>query len=131
MRPDYGYPYLNLGNLLFQQGLIDDAMAQWEKALGTQPHDAAFHALLGDAFLRAGSQKVAIAEYERAAQISAQDPLAVTIGPGSSRPLLMLQFAMENRAIELAKEAVRLSRGKDPNYLRTLGGCFRRERPFR
>ena len=124
MRPDYGDPYLNLGNLLFQQGRIDDAMAQWEKALGTQPHDAAFHALLGDAFLRAGSQKVAIAEYERAAQISAQDPL------GRNNLAWLLATSPDasirdgNRAIELAKEAVRLSRGKDPNYLRTLAAAF-------
>jgi tetratricopeptide (TPR) repeat protein len=124
MRPDYGDPYLNLGNILFQQGRIDDAMAQWEKALGTQPHDAAFHALLGDAFLRAGSQKVAIAEYERAAQISAQDSLSrnnlawlLATSPDAS-------IRDGNRAIELAKEAVRLSRGKDLNYLRTLAAAF-------
>jgi Flp pilus assembly protein TadD len=29
-----------------------------------------------------------------------------------------------NRAIEFAKQAVRLSRGKDPNYLRTLAAAF-------
>jgi tetratricopeptide (TPR) repeat protein len=124
MRPDYGDPYLNLGNLLFQQGRIDDAMAQWEKALGTQPNDAAFHALLGNAFLRAGSQKVAITEYERAAQLSAQDPL------GRNNLAWLLATSPDasirdgNRAIELAKEAVRLSRGKDPNYLRTLAAAF-------
>ena len=124
MRPDYGDPYLNLGDLLFQQGRIDDAMAQWEKALGTQPHDAAFHALLGNAFLRAGSQKVAIAEYERAAQLSAQDPL------GRNNLAWLLATSPDasirdgNRAIDLAKEAVRLSRGKDPNYLRTLAAAF-------
>jgi protein O-mannosyl-transferase len=124
MRPDYGDPYLNLGNLLFQQGRVGDAMAHWEKALETQPRDAAFHALLGDAFLRAGSHKVAIAEYERAARISAQDPLsrnnlAWLLATSSSASI-----RDGNRAMELAKEAVRLSRGKDPNYLRTLAAAF-------
>jgi len=82
------------------------------------------HALLGDAFLRAGSQKVAIAEYERAAQMSAQDPL------GRNNLAWLLATSPDasirdgNRAIELAKEAVRLSRGKDPNYLRTLAAAF-------
>jgi tetratricopeptide (TPR) repeat protein len=124
MRPDYGDPYLNLGNVLFQRGRIGDAMAQWEKALGTQPHDAAFHALLGDSFLRAGSQKVAIAEYEHAARISAQDPL------GRNNLAWLLATSSDasirdgNRAVELAKEAVRLSRGKDPNCLRTLAAAF-------
>ena len=124
MRPDYGDPYLNLGNLLFKQGRTDDAMAQWEKALGTQPHDAAFHVLLGDAFLRAGSEKVAIAEYERAARISAQDPI--------SRNNLAWLLATSSdasirdgdRATRFAEEAVRLSHGKDPNYLRTLAAAY-------
>src|SRR6266480_65878 len=124
MRPDYGDPYLNLGNLLFQQGRIGDAMSQWEKAVGTLPHDAAFHTLLGDALLRAESQKVAIAEYEHAARISAQDAmcrnnlawLLATSSDASIRD--------GNRALEFAKEAVRLSRGKDPNYLRTLAAAF-------
>ncbi len=124
MRPDYGDPYLNLGNLLFQRGQIGDAIAQWEKALGTLPHDAAFHALLGDAFLRAGSQKVAIAEYEHAARISVQDPL------GRNNLAWLLATSSDasirdgNRAMELAKQAVRLSHGKDPNYLRTLAAAF-------
>ena len=124
MRPHYGDPYLNLGSVLFQQGRIGDALAQWEKALGTQPHDAAFHALLGDAFLRAGSQKVAIAEYERAARLSAREPL------GRNNLAWLLATSSDpsirdgNRAVELAKEAVRLSRGKDPNYLRTLAAAF-------
>lgn len=124
MRPDYGDPYLNLGNLLFRQGRIDDAMAQWEKALGTQPHDAAFHALLGDAFVRAGSQKVAIAEYERAAQISAQDPL------GRNNLAWLLATSSDdsirdgNRAIDLAKQAVQISDGKNPDYLRTLAAAY-------
>ena len=124
MRPSYGDPYLNLGNLLFQQGRIDDAMAQWEKALGTQPHDAAFHALLGDAFLRAGSQKVAIAEYERAARISAQDPMARNNLAWLLATSSDVSIRDGNRAIELASEAVRLSRAKDPNYLRTLAAAY-------
>lgn len=124
MRPAYGDPYLNFGNVLFQQGQIGEALAQWEKALGTEPHDATFHAMLGDAFLRAGSQKIAIAEYDRAIRISARDAL------GRNNLAWLLATSSDasirdgNRAIELAKQAVRLSRGKDPNYLRTLAAAF-------
>ncbi len=124
MRPAYGDPYLNFGNVLFQQGQIGDALAQWEKALGTEPHDATFHALLGDSFLRAGSQTIAIAEYERAIQISEHDAL------GRNNLAWLLATSSDasvrdgNRAIELAKQAVRLSRGKDPNHLRTLAAAF-------
>jgi tetratricopeptide (TPR) repeat protein len=123
LRPGYGDPYLNLGNVLFQQGRMRDAMAQWQKAHATLPRDARFHTALADAFLGAGLQKDAIAEYEYAARISAQDPL-----PRNKLAWLLATSSDAsirdgNRALELANEAVRLSHGKDPNYLRTLAAA--------
>jgi len=93
LRPGYGDPYLNLGNILFQQGQIRDAMAEWQKAHTTETKDARFHTVLADAFLRAGLQKHAIAEYEYAAGF-ARDPLPRNNLAWSSRRLLMLQFEM-------------------------------------
>ena len=124
LRPDYGDPYFNLGSVLFQQGRIDDAIAQWHKALAAQPNDADFHTALGNAFLKKGLQKDAIAEYEHAARISRQDSMArnnlawllATSSDASIRD--------GNRAIELAKQAVQLSGGKDANYLRTLAAAY-------
>jgi protein O-mannosyl-transferase len=123
LRPDYGDPYLNLGNALFQQGRMDDAITQWQQARATEPKDARFHAALADAFLRGRLQKDAIAEYEYAARISAQDPL-----PRNNLAWLLATSSDAsirdgNRAMELAKQAVRLSDGKDPNYLRTLAAA--------
>jgi len=123
LRPGYGDPYLNLGNLLFQQGRMRDAMAQWQKAHATLPKDARFHTALADAFLGAGLQKEAIAEYEYATRISAQDPL-----PRNKLAWILATSSDASirdgsRAVELAKEAVRLSHGKDPNYLRTLAAA--------
>ena len=124
LRPGYGDPYLNLGNVLFKQGRMSDAMAQWQKAHATESKDARFHTALADAFLRAGLQKDAIAEYEYAARISAQDALPrndlawlLATSPDAS-------IRDGNRAVELANEAVRLSRGKDPNCLRTLATAY-------
>ena len=123
LRPDYGDAYFNLGSVLFRQGRIGEAIAQWQKALATQPNDADFHTVLGNAFLKRGLQKDAIAEYEHAARISSQDPLArnnlawllATSSDASIRD--------GNRAIELAEQAVQLSGGKDPTYLRTLAAA--------
>jgi tetratricopeptide (TPR) repeat protein len=123
LRPSYGDPYLNLGNALFKQGRMGDAIAQWQQAHATESKDARFHTTLADAFLRAGLQKDAIAEYEYAARISPRDPLPrnnlawflATSSDASSRD--------GNRAMELANQAVRLSDGKDPNYLRTLAAA--------
>ncbi len=123
LRPDYGDAYFNLGSVLFRQGRIGEAIAQWQKALATLPNDAGFHTVLGNAFLKSGLQKDAIAEYEHAARISSQDPLArnnlawllATSSDASIRD--------GNRAIELAEQAVQLSGGKDPTYLRTLAAA--------
>jgi Flp pilus assembly protein TadD len=124
LRPNYGDPYFNLGSVLFQQGRIDDAIAQWQKALATQPNDAGFHTALGNAFLQRGLQKDAIAEYEHAARISPHDPLA----RNNLAWLLATSFDASirdgNRAIEVAKQTVQLSGGKDPNYLRTLAAAY-------
>jgi len=123
LRPDYGDPYFNLGSVLFQHGRTDEAIAQWQKALATQPNDAGFHTVLGNAFLKKGLQKAAIAEYENAARISQQDPMA--------RNNLAWLLATSSdasirdgpKAMELAKQAVQLSGGKDPNYLRTFAAA--------
>jgi Flp pilus assembly protein TadD len=85
--------------------------------------DARFHTALADAFLKAGLQKDAMAEYEYAARISAQDPL-----PRNDLAWLLATSSDAsirdgNRAVELANEAVRLSHGKDPNCLRTLAAA--------
>jgi len=123
LRPGYGDPYLNLGNILFQQGQMRDAVVQWQKARATELKDGRFHTLLADAFLRAGLQKDAIAEYEHAVQNSVEDPL-----PRNSLAWLLATSSDAsirdgNRAVELANGAVRLSHGKDPNYLRTLAAA--------
>src|SRR5215472_12259748 len=123
LRPGYGDPYLNLGNILFQQGQMHDAMVLWQKARATEPKDGRFHTLLGDAFLRAGSQQDAIGEYEQAVRNSVGDPL-----PRNSLAWLLATSSDASlrdgdRAVELANEAVRLSNGKDPNYLRTLAAA--------
>jgi tetratricopeptide (TPR) repeat protein len=123
LRPGYGDPYLNLGNILFQQGRMPDAVALWQNARATESKDGRFHALLADAFLRAGLQKDAIAEYEKAVRNSVEDPL-----PRNSLAWLLAtssdaSIRNGNRAVELANEAVRLSHGKDPSYLRTLAAA--------
>jgi tetratricopeptide (TPR) repeat protein len=123
LRPDYGDPYFNLGSLLFQQGRVDEAIAQWQKALATQPDDAGFHSALANAFLKKGLYKDAITEYDHAVRIAPHDPLArndlawllATSSDASIRD--------GTRALELAQQAVQLSGGKDPVYLRTLAAA--------
>jgi len=94
------------------------------KGAATQPKDARFHALLGDAFLRNGLDKEGIAEYKHAARISTHDPLVCNNLAWLLATSSDASIRDGGRATELAKQAVRLSRGKDPNYLRTLAAAF-------
>ena len=96
LRPDYGDPYFNLGSVLFQQGRTDEAIAQWQKALATQPNDAGFHTALGSAFLTKGLHKDAIAEYEHATRIFPRDFVARNNLAWLLATSSMLQFAMAN-----------------------------------
>ena len=123
LRPDYGDPYFNLGSVLFQHGRTDEAIAQWQKALATQPNDAGFHTVLGNAFLKKGLQKDAIAEYEHAARISRQDPMARNNLAWLLATSSDASIRNGPKAMELAKQAVQLSGGKDPNYLRTFAAA--------
>jgi protein O-mannosyl-transferase len=123
MRPDYGDVYLNLGSVLFGQGRMDDAIALWRKAAATQREDGGFHTVLGDAFLKKGLRKDAIAEYKLAARSSPQDPL-----PRNNLAWLLATCADPSirngaKAIDLASQAVQLSRSADPSCLRTLAAA--------
>jgi tetratricopeptide (TPR) repeat protein len=123
MRPDYGDVYLNLGSVLFEQGRTDEAIALWQKAAATQPEDGAFHTVLGNAFLKKGLRKDAITEYKLAARSSPQDPL-----PRNNLAWLLATCADASirngaNAIDLASQAVQLSRGADPSCLRALAAA--------
>jgi len=123
LRPDYGDPYFNLGSLLFQQGRTDEAIVQWQKAVASQPDDVGFHSALANAFVKKGLGKEAIAEYERAARIAPQEPLARNDLAWLLATSSDTSIRDGTRAVELAQQAVQLSGGKDPLYLRTLAAA--------
>src|SRR5438552_4003130 len=124
LRPDYGDAYYNFGSVLFQQGRIDDAIAQWQKALAIQPNDAAGHTRLGNAFLQKGWLEKAIVHYQRAVEIdpsevSARNNMAWVLAT-SSDPSIR-NGAM---ALNLARQAVEISGGKDAIFFRTLAASY-------
>jgi protein O-mannosyl-transferase len=124
LQPNYADAYYNRGSVLFAQDRIDEAMADWEKALQIQPNDADAHTGLGNALLRQGSLKEAIAHYEKASALSPQD--------SHSRNNIAWVLATSSdpsirdgaRAIEFAQQAVMLSGGRDPHFVRTLAAAY-------
>jgi len=130
LEPNYADAYYNRGDVLFAKGRIDEAIADWEKTLQIQPNDADAHTGLGNALLQKGSLREAIAHYEKALALAPQDPhsrnnMAWVLATSSDA--LIRDGA---RAVSLAQEAVDLSGGKEPNFLRTLAAAYAENKRF-
>src|SRR5438270_1593924 len=130
LEPNYADAYYNRGDVLFAKGRIDEAIADWEKTLQIQPTDADAHTGLGNALLQKGSLREAIAHYEKALALAPQDPhsrnnMAWVLATSSDASI-----RDGARAVSLAREAVGLSGGKDPNFLRTLAAAYAENKRF-
>jgi tetratricopeptide (TPR) repeat protein len=124
LQPYYADAYYNRGNVLFAQGRIDEAIADWEWTLQLRPDDADAHTCLGNALLRQHLQNEAMAQYETAAALAPNDFhsrnnmawLLATSSDASIRD--------GAKAVELAQQAVALSGGREPNFIRTLAAAY-------
>ena len=68
--------YENLGSALFQQGWVDEAITQYQKALDVRPDYAEGHNDLGLALAQQGRLKEAIAHYQKALEARSDLPEA-------------------------------------------------------
>ena len=124
LQPDYAEAYYNRGNVLYAKGEIDEAIADFEKALQMQPTHADAHTGLGNALLRKGALKEAIAHYSQAMALAPKDP--------HSRSNLAWVLATSSdasirdgaKAVELARQAISLSGGKDSLFFRSLAAAY-------
>jgi Flp pilus assembly protein TadD len=124
LQPYYADAYYNRGNVLFTMGRTDEAIADWQTTLEIQPNDADAHTGLGNALLRKGSLKEAIAHYEKALAIAPEDPhsrnnIAWVLATGSDASI-----RDGAKAVGFAQEAVHLSGGREPQFLRTLAAAY-------
>lgn len=124
LQPDYAEAYYNRGNVLYVTGRTDEAIADWEKTLQIQPNDADAHTGLGNALLRKGTLKEAVAHYNQAMALAPKDPhsrsnlawVLATSGDASIRD--------GAKAVKLAQQAVSLSGGREPLFLRALAAAY-------
>jgi tetratricopeptide (TPR) repeat protein len=122
--PNYADAYYNRGNILFANGRLDEAIADWEKTLQIQPNHADAHTCLGNALLRQGLRTEALAHYAKAMVLAPEDP--------HSRNNIAWLLATSSdtairdgaRAVGFANEAVQLSGGREPSFLRTLAAAY-------
>lgn len=124
LQPDYAEAYYNRGNVLYAKGENDEAIADFEKALQMQPTHADAHTGLGNALLRKGALKEAIEHYSQAVALAPKDP--------HSRSNLAWVLATSSdasirdgaKAVELARQAISLSGGKEPLFFRSLAAAY-------
>ncbi|HEX4653318.1 MAG TPA: tetratricopeptide repeat protein [Candidatus Udaeobacter sp.] len=124
LQPDYAEAYYNRGNVLYVLGRTDEAIADWEKTLQIQPNDADAHTGLGNALLRKGRAKEAVAHYNQAMALAPKDAhcrsnMAWVLATASDASI-----RDGAKAIKLAQEAVSLSGGREPLFLRALAAAY-------
>jgi tetratricopeptide (TPR) repeat protein len=122
IKPDYAAAENNLALALFRNGSIDEAIVHWQKALSLDPNLPNAYAGLGDAMLQQHLTGEAIALYEKSLQLAPVAPslngLAWVLATSSDA-----KFRNGPRAIQLAQQAIQLTRGKNPRFIRTLAAA--------
>jgi protein O-mannosyl-transferase len=124
LQPDYADAYYNRGTVLLAKGRVDEAIADLAKTVEMHPYDADAHTSLGNALLQKGSLREAIAHYATAMALAPEDPhsrnnLAWILATASDTSI-----RDGARAVGFAQEAVQLSRGREPLFLRTLAAAY-------
>jgi len=123
-RPDYADALCNLGAAYLQKGRLEDAIEQYQKAVAIQPDSAEAHNNLGYALLQSGQVREAIVHYQASLELQPDNPdtpntlawvLATWPGPSVRNGV---------KAVALAKQANRLSGGKNPVIIETLAAAY-------
>jgi tetratricopeptide (TPR) repeat protein len=124
LRPYYFGAHYNLSRALLEKGEVDAAISHSRMAVSIQPDNADANTSLAVALTDKGLIADAIGYYEKALRLSpesipAQNNLAWLLATS-------VNSAIRNgtKALELASEANRLSREKNPLVLRTLAAAY-------
>jgi tetratricopeptide (TPR) repeat protein len=121
--PDFAEAHFNMAGIYQTRGQLDAAVSQYEIALKLRPDLAGAHFKLGMIFVQQGRLAEAVSQYDAALKI--QPDLA-----GACNNLAWLLAtasdpALRNgpRAVELARRAMRLTRGKNPVVCATMAAA--------
>jgi tetratricopeptide (TPR) repeat protein len=124
LRPDYPDAHYNLAAALSQEGKTREAIEEYRKTLALRPTDAEAHTSLGNALAQEGHVSEAMEHYEMALQLApdavlARNNLAWIL---SASPDATIRNGA--RAVDLARQAVDLSGGNNPLFIRTLAAAY-------
>jgi tetratricopeptide (TPR) repeat protein len=124
IRPSDAEALREFGAALLRKGRTSDAILQFQGALSLNPKRPEVLVGLGNAFLQAGRPAEAIAQFQSALEVQPTDVVALNnlawvLALGSPASVRDGQ-----KAVELAQRAYQLTRGADPNVLRTLSAAY-------
>jgi len=123
-KPDYADAQNNLGIVLLQKGRVGEAIEHLEKAEELNHQNTQTYYNLGAAFYMQGKASEALMQWRAGLHIDPEDlPL---LGQAAWVLATNPESSVRNgeEAVELATRAVKLSSGKDPAALDTLGAAL-------
>ena len=99
------------GTHRLQEGQLDQAVAEFGKAVAINPRDARFHLSRGAAYFSLGETEEAIAEYEQSLRTRPDAPEAQV-----NLAMAWKRLGKEDKAVDAYKEAIRLKPDLLPAY---------------
>jgi tetratricopeptide (TPR) repeat protein len=124
INPDYPEAHYNLGCVLDGQGRTDGAIEHYQRSIELMPNSAQTHYRLGLALQGQRKFAAAVAEYRKVVELEPRHALAA-----NNLAWLLATCSEESlrngsRAVELARQADRLSGNKHPEILDTLAAAY-------
>ena len=122
-QPEFVEAHINLANLLYLKGQVNEAVAHFQKALAIRPDHAEAHNNFGYVLQRMGQAKEAVRHYQESLKIrpdyaEAQNNLAWLL---ATCPEVSVRNG--SQALALAQQADRLSGGNNPVMIKTLAAA--------
>ncbi len=117
---------VNLGNTLARLGRIDEAIAEFQRALHLDDTSVEAHCSLAKALVLQGRVDEAIAHYHDALKINSKDLGALNDLAWLRATCPQAAFRNADESVALAEQALKLSNGRQPpaNVLDTLAAAY-------
>jgi tetratricopeptide (TPR) repeat protein len=124
LRPDNSPAHENLAKALLQKGQVSDALVHYRKLLELQPDNIEVHNIVGTVLVQRGQIRDGVEEWQKV--------LAIRPENGNAMNNLAWVFATSpdetlrdgTQAVQLAKQALRISGGRIPLIFRTLAAAY-------
>ena len=124
IKPDYAKAHYSLANILASQGRMEEAIAHYRPALQAMPAFAHGHYQFGLALQICGEFPEAKAQFQKVVELEPENVAAINNLAWLLATCPDDSLRDGSRAVELATNAERLTRGQSPEILDTLAAAY-------